>query len=57
MQTLWMLRSGDTYNSDYPHQFAKQVNKDRDEWAITIHESVNPQDKTVDVSLRFNAKG
>ena len=57
MQTAWTLRTGDTYNSDYPKQYADQVNKERDEWNITIHESVNPKDKTVDVSLRFDAKG
>lgn len=56
MQTAWTLRSGDTYNSDYPRQFAEQVNKLRDEWNVTIHESVNSKDKTVDVSLRFDAK-
>ena len=25
MQTAWTLRTGDTYNSDYPRQFAEQV--------------------------------
>jgi outer membrane protein assembly factor BamA len=56
MQTLWTLRTGDTYNSDYPKQFAEQANKQSDEWNITIHESVNPKDKTVDVTLRFDSK-
>lgn len=56
MQTAWALRTGDTYNSDYPHQFAEQANKQSDEWNITIHESVNPKDKTVDVTLRFDLK-
>jgi outer membrane protein assembly factor BamA len=57
MQTAWTLRTGDTYNSDYPRQFADQVNKKVDDWNITIHESVNPKDKTVDVTLRFDPKG
>jgi outer membrane protein assembly factor BamA len=56
MQTAWTLRTGDTYNSDYPHQFAEQANKQSDEWNITIHESVNPKDKTVDITLRFDPK-
>jgi len=56
MQTAWTLRMGDTYNSDYPRQFAEEANKRSDEWNITIHESVNPKDKTVDVTLRFEAK-
>ena len=56
MQTAWALRTGDPYNSDYPRQFAEQVNKQSDDWNITIHESVNPRDKTVDVTLRFDPK-
>jgi outer membrane protein assembly factor BamA len=57
MQTAWALRAGDTYNSDYPPHFAEQVDKKLGEWNITIHESVNPRDKTVDVTLRFDSKG
>jgi outer membrane protein assembly factor BamA len=56
MQTTWKLRTGDTYNSDYPRQFAEQVNKQSDDWNITINESVNPKDKTVDVTLMFTPK-
>jgi outer membrane protein assembly factor BamA len=56
MQTDWALRGGDTYNSDYPRQFAAQAEKKLGEWNITIHESVNPKDKTVDVTLRFDPK-
>jgi outer membrane protein assembly factor BamA len=56
MQTAWALRAGDTYNSDYPQQFAEQADKKLGEWNITIHESVNPKDKTVDVTLRFDPK-
>ncbi|MFZ0284745.1 MAG: POTRA domain-containing protein [Terriglobales bacterium] len=57
MQTAWVLRSGDTYNSDYPKQFAEKEDRDLRDWIITIHESVNPKDRTVDVSLRFDPKG
>jgi outer membrane protein assembly factor BamA len=59
MQTAWALRSGDTYNSDYPRQFAEQAEKklaSLGDWNISIHESVNPKDKTVDVTLRFDPK-
>ncbi len=59
MQTAWALRTGDTYNSDYPRQFAEQEatrNALVGDWNITIHESVNPKDKTVDVTLRFDPK-
>lgn len=56
MQTAWSLRTGDTYNSDYPRQFAQQANQQFDDRNITIHESVNPKDKTVDVTLHFDPK-
>ena len=59
VQTAWALRTGDTYNSDYPRQFSEQAEKklaSQGDWNITIHESVNPKDKTVDVSLRFAPK-
>ncbi|HLW88182.1 MAG TPA: POTRA domain-containing protein [Terriglobales bacterium] len=56
MQTAWKLRTGDTYNSDYPQQFAKQADEELRDWNITIHESVNPKDKTVDVTLRFDPR-
>jgi outer membrane protein assembly factor BamA len=57
LQTEWTLRTGDTYNSDYPNQFAKLADDQLRDWNITIHESVNPKDKTVDVTLRFDPKG
>jgi outer membrane protein assembly factor BamA len=56
MQTAWTLRTGDTYNSDYPRQFADKADDQLRDWNITIHESVNPKDKTVDVTLRFDPK-
>jgi outer membrane protein assembly factor BamA len=56
MQTAWTLRTGDTYNSDYPRQFAAQADEQLRDWNITIHESVNPKDKTVDVTLRFTPR-
>jgi outer membrane protein assembly factor BamA len=56
LQTAWALRTGDTYNSDYPRQFADKADDQLRDWNITIHESVNPSDKTVDVTLRFDPK-
>jgi outer membrane protein assembly factor BamA len=56
MQALWTLRPGDTYNSDYPRQFVEQADKKTGDWNITIHESINTKDKTVDVTLRFDPK-
>jgi outer membrane protein assembly factor BamA len=57
VQTAWTLRTGDTYNTDYLHQFADQQEKQLREWNVTVHESVNPKDKTVDVTLRFELRG
>jgi len=58
LQTAWALRTGDTYNSDYPRQFVEQAERklvSYGDWSITIHESVN-LDKTVDVTLRFDPR-
>jgi outer membrane protein assembly factor BamA len=55
MQTAWALRTGDTYNSDYPRQFAAQADEELRDWNIAIHESLN-KDKTVDVTLHFTPK-
>jgi outer membrane protein insertion porin family len=57
MQTAWALRTGDTYNADYPQQFARQADDQLRDWNITVHESVNSKDKTVDVNLHFDPKG
>jgi hypothetical protein len=59
MQTAWALRTGDTYNSDYPRQFTEQEETKMlwlGDWNVSIHESVNSKDKTVDVTLRFDPK-
>ncbi|MGH9498957.1 MAG: POTRA domain-containing protein [Terriglobales bacterium] len=56
LQAAWALRTGDTYNSDYPRQFAKEAEKQEDDWNIAINESVNSKDKTVDVTLLFTPK-
>ena len=51
----WRLLPGQTYDSGYPRQFLNSI-ADRfpaDQWRITVHETPDDQDKTVDVSLHF----
>ncbi len=51
----WRLLPGQTYDSGYPRQFLNSI-ADRfpaDQWKITVHETPDDQDKTVDVSLHF----
>jgi len=55
----WKLRGGDTYDSSYPKKFLEQVNKEISllgDWNTSVRESVNAEEKTVDVSLRFDPK-
>jgi outer membrane protein assembly factor BamA len=55
--TDWKLLAGDTYDSSYPPRFLKEAASDfLGEWNITINESLNDKDKTVDVTLRFESK-
>jgi outer membrane translocation and assembly module TamA len=52
----WKLREGDPYDSSYAKKFLDQSAPDlppRTKWKITVHESVNDKDRTVDVTLRF----
>lgn len=59
LQNDWRLRGGDRYDSSYPKRFLEQADKEisllRD-WDVSVRESLNPQEKTVDVTLRFNPK-
>jgi outer membrane protein assembly factor BamA len=54
----WKLRGGDTYDSGYPKQFLQANNSlvPGDQWNITVHESVEEKDQTVDVSLHFDPR-
>jgi len=56
MQNDWTLRTGDAYDSSYSQRFMQQAYKEIGDWNITVHESLNPSDKTVDVTLRFDPK-
>jgi len=54
----WRLLAGETYNSDYPRQFLESISGQypTDQWKITVHETAEDQDKTVDVSLHFDPR-
>jgi len=59
LQEAWTLRETDPYDSTYPQRFFQETIKllSRDvTWTISIHEGVNEEDKTVDVSLRYGIK-
>ncbi len=59
LQEAWTLRETDPYDSTYPQRFFQDTIKllSRDvTWTISIHEGVNEEDKTVDVSLRYGIK-
>jgi outer membrane protein assembly factor BamA len=59
LQDDWKLRAGDPYESSYPKKFLEQADKDislLSDWNASVRESLNPQEKTVDVTLRFDPK-
>jgi outer membrane protein assembly factor BamA len=59
LQEAWTLRETDPYDSTYPQRFFQDTIKllSRDvTWTISIHEGVNEEDKTVDVTLRYGIK-
>jgi len=56
MQAAWHLREGQPYNADYPKKFVDdtgQLLPRAVRWAVSIHESLDAKDKTVDVEIRF----
>ena len=59
LQTGWGLRGGDPYDSGYPKRFLEQEEKEigiTSDWNVSVRESLNPEEKTVDVTLRFDPK-
>jgi outer membrane protein insertion porin family len=56
MLAAWRLREGQPYNADYPRKYLDDT---RDlvprgvQWAISVHETPDVKDKTVDVEIRF----
>ncbi len=56
MQAAWTLREGQPYNADYPKKFlddTRQLVPRGVQWAVSIHETLEAKDKTVDVEIRF----
>jgi outer membrane protein assembly factor BamA len=56
MVEAWTLREGQPYNADYPKKFlddTRQLLPRGVQWAISIHETPDAKDKTVDVEIRF----
>jgi outer membrane protein assembly factor BamA len=54
----WKLRGGDVYDGSYAQQFLNDTNHVMPlvPWKISVHNSLNEKDKTVDVTLRFDPK-
>jgi len=56
LQAAWTLREGQPYNADYPRKFLDDT---RDlvprgvQWSVSVHETPDAKDKTVDVEIRF----
>jgi len=52
----WKLQNGDTYDSSYYEGFLKHIDQvlPGGPWRITVHETPDEKDKTVDVMLRFD---
>jgi len=56
----WKLRGGDAYDSSYPKRFLKEAAADFEPmgpWKISMHESLDQKEKTVDVTIRFDPAG
>jgi outer membrane protein assembly factor BamA len=59
LREAWTLRETDPYDTTYPKRFFEQTVKllSRDvTWTVSIHEGVNEQEKTVDVTLRYGIR-
>ena len=59
LQDEWKLRGGDPYDSGYPKRFLDQADKAISlmaDWNVSIRESLNHAEKTVDVTLRCYPK-
>ena len=55
----WRLRGGDPYDSSYPKRFLDREDKEisaLSDWDVSVRESLNQKEHTVDVTLRFNQK-
>ena len=56
LQAAWTLREGQPYDADYPRKFledTRQAVPRGVQWAVSIHETLEAKDKTVDVEIHF----
>ncbi len=56
MVDAWTLREGQPYNADYPKKYVNdtgQLLPRGVHWGVTVHETPDAKDKTVDVEIRF----
>jgi len=53
LKNEWTLQSGDIYDASYAGRFVEQAYKEIGDWHASVHESLDPQDKSVDVTVRF----
>ena len=56
---LGLSAKGEPYDAGYANHFLNEAIKVLPmgvHWAVDVRESVNVEDKTVDVNLRFNSK-
>jgi hypothetical protein len=59
LQNEWNLRGGDRYDSGYAKRFLDLADKEFSllaDWTVSVRESLNRDEKTVDVTLRFDPK-
>ena len=59
LQDDWKLRGGDPYDSGYSKRFLAEADKEISllgDWNVSVRESLNREEKTVDVTLRFDPK-
>jgi outer membrane protein assembly factor BamA len=59
LRDAWTLRPTDPYDSSYPMRFFEQTVKLLSAgvtWTVSVHEGVNEEEKTVDVTLRYGIK-
>ena len=56
MRAAWTLREGQPYNADYLKKYLSdtgQLLPRGVHWGVTVHETPNAKDRTVDVEIRF----
>jgi outer membrane protein insertion porin family len=57
LKVAWKLAEDDVYDSSYPSRYLEGLKPpvmDVSQWNVTINETVDNKDKTVDVTLRFD---